>query len=381
VDKIRILELIQTGGVRGAVGGAETVLLNIAHLGDQSRFDVRTLVVGGRGGLDERLRQYGHPVDTFEFRHSYNRDLIGCIRSLIHRHRIDIVHSHLSRMNMYGFLASCFTPATNIMTIHGLTEFTGRLGRLYYAVFGNLSGKVVAVSHALADEFVHRTKVRRSKMAVVPNGIEIERFGRPVDREAIRRRLGLRPDARVILAVGNIREIKGYEFLIESFARIVDQDERLSLVICGIDMLGYRANLDRLLAKKGLAGRILFTDFVSDIEAVYGAADLYALTSISEGFSLTTVEAMASLLPVVVTDCIGPREIITTGRDGIIVPRRDPELFGQTMLELIRDPLRSRALGEAGRRTVEKRFSVQESVRGFEELFVDLAAGRPRTDR
>jgi len=218
-------------------------------------------------------------------------------------------------------------------------------------------------------------------MAVVPNGIEIERFGRPVDREAIRRRLGLRPDARVILAVGNIREIKGYEFLIESFARIVDQDERLSLVICGIDMLGYRANLDRLLAKKGLAGRILFTDFVSDIEAVYGAADLYALTSISEGFSLTTVEAMASLLPVVVTDCIGPREIITTGRDGIIVPRRDPELFGQTMLELIRDPLRSRALGEAGRRTVEKRFSVQESVRGFEELFVDLAAGRPRTDR
>ncbi len=381
MDKIRVLEVIQTGGIPGAVGGAETVLLNIAHLSDQSRFDIRTLVVGGHGGLDERLRQYGHPVATFEFRHSYNRDLIRCIRDLINRHRIDIVHSHLSRMNMYGFLASRFTPATNIMTVHGLTEFTGRLGRAYYAVFGNLSGKVVAVSHALADEFVHRTKVRRSKMAVVSNGIDVERFGRPVDREAIRRRLGLRPDARIILAVGNIRAIKGYEFLIESFARIVDQDERLALVICGTDMLGYRANLDRLLAKKGLAGRVLFADFVSDIEAVYGAADLYALTSISEGFSLTTVEAMASLLPVVVTDCIGPREIITTGTNGIIVPRRDPELFGRTMLELIRDPQRSRALGEAGRRTVEKRFSVQESVKGFEDLFADLASGRPRVDR
>jgi glycosyltransferase involved in cell wall biosynthesis len=367
--KIKVLDIIQTAGI----GGAEMVLFNTVEHLDKSRFDVRALVVG-RGILIDRLREYGHEVDVFKFKKSYNLDLIKFIRHLIREHKIDIVHTHLSRMNMYGFVATRFTPAANVMTVHGLTEFSSKIGKIYYSIFGNLSGKVVTVSEHLADILTSRTLMRRNKICAIPNGIDTERFGRKFDRESTLRRFGVSPDSRVILAVGNLRAIKGYEFLLESFGLIAAEDSRLALIICGDDIRGYKVILDIVVAKLGLGDRVFFTEFIPDIEAAYSAADLYVLTSITEGFSLTTVEAMASSLPVISTDCVGPREIIDDGVDGLIIPERDPEIFGQAMLELIGDKQRTEKMGAAARKKVEQKFSIQESVRKFEQLFISLVS-------
>lgn len=376
MKRIQILEIIQTGNIAGAVGGAETVLFNLMQHLNQDRFSVRALVVG-QGGLDEKLRQHHFPVETFCFNRSYNWSLISRIRRIIAEHRIDIVHSHLSRMNTYGFAAAFLSRAKNVMTVHGTTEFSGFLGRLYYAVGGNLSGRVVAVSTGLADEFSARTKVRRRNITVIPNGIDVARFGAPVDREAVRRRFGLPDDARIILGVGNIRGIKGYDYLVDAFARIAARDTRLVLVIAGVDMFDTLVGLKEHARQSGFGDRIHFPGFVPDIETLYAAADLFALSSVTEGFSLTTVEAMASRLPVVSTDCLGPREIITDGIDGVIVPGRDPERFGEAMLELIEDGARCQAMGQVARDKVEGSFSITGSVAQFEALFMSLVGQRP----
>lgn len=371
MEKIKVLELIQTVGQ--ALGGAETVILNLIRRLDKSRFEPRALVVG-HGMLVDSLRADGYGVDTFQFTKSYNRELIALIRRLVHEHDIDIVHTHLSRMNMYGFVASRFTSATNVMTIHGLTECSGSLARLYYFLFGNLSGRVITVSHTLAAEFNLLTRVRKGNIEAIPNGIDINRFGPRPDREETRRRFGLPVEAKVILAVGNARPIKGYDFLIESFARIAAEDENIYLVFGGGNQIYYPREkyLDPLITRYGLEERIVFTGFVPDVETLYGAADLFVLSSISEGFSLTTVEAMASGLPVISTDCVGPREIITEGIDGIIISGRDPEVFGRAILGLLRDDQRREALGRAARQKVEERYTLDRSVAGFERLFETL---------
>jgi glycosyltransferase involved in cell wall biosynthesis len=371
VATINILEVIQTGSISGALGGAEMVLYNIVRHIDSSRFTVRALVVG-HGGLDERLRAEGYPVDTFTFTKSYNLDLIRYLRKLIAEHHIDIVHTHLSRMNTYGFAATRLTPARNVMTIHGMTGFSGRLGKLYYRLFGNLSARVVAVSEPLADQFSVAAGVRRGNIIVIPNGIDVDRFGGAVDRTAIRRRFGLAPEAKIILSVGNIRPIKGYDFLIDAFASIAREDPTFVLVIAGSDMFGQAAGLRNRAAGYGLGDRFLFTEFIPDIETLYAAADVFALSSVTEGFSLTTVEAMASRLAVVSTDCLGPRDIITDGVDGYIIPGRDPAVFGRRMAELLADESRRKTLGEAARRTAERRFAIRESVAKFETLFASL---------
>lgn len=369
--KINVLEIIQTVGQ--ALGGAETIVLNLMRQLDKSRFTSRALIVG-HGMLVDTLAREGYGLDTFEFTKSYNRDLIRLIRRIIREHNIDIVHTHLSRMNMYGFAASRFTPAANIMTIHGLTECTGSLARLYYFLCGNLSGRVVTVSHILADEFSSLTKVRRGNIEAIPNGIDINRFSRQPDREEALERFGLPSDAKVILTVGNARPIKGYDYLIEAFARIAAADEKMYLVFGGGAQIYYPQEkyLDPLVAEHGLQDRVVFTGFVSDVEVLYGMADLFVLSSITEGFSLTTVEAMASSRAVVSTDCIGPREIITDGVDGIIVPGRDPDQFGRAILDLIQDNDRRRALGRAARLKVERHYSQSVSVGKFEKLFETL---------
>jgi glycosyltransferase involved in cell wall biosynthesis len=367
VGKTRVLEIIQTIGI----GGAETVVYNTATNLDRSRFEVFTLVVGG-GALVDNLRQHGLEVDTFIFTKRYNRHLIKCIRRLIRKHKIDIIHTHLSRMNVYGFIASRFTGAANVMTVHGLSEFANFLGKMYYTMFGNLSSGIVTVSEILAEKFRIATHVGRKKITVIPNGIDPDRFGQSFDRKETLRRFGISPECKIILAVGNIREIKGYEFLVESFAGIANEEPNLTVVICGGDYAGYKWKLDSLIKRLDLSDRIYFTDFVPDIEALYAAADLYALTSISEGFSLTTVEAMASSRAVISTDCVGPREIIDDGIDGIIVPGRDPDRFGRAMLNLIRDDRRRDEMGQAARKKVQNKYSIDKSVAAFEELFTSL---------
>lgn len=367
MQRIRVLEIIQTIGI----GGAEMVTFNTTTHLDRARFDVRVLVVGW-GSLVDLLREKGYAVDTYRFKGSYDLKLVRFIRDLIRTHRIDIVHTHLSRMNTYGFVASRMTAATNVMTVHGLSEFANFFGRLYYVLFGNFSGKIVTVSQILADRFLAETKVRRDKVMVIPNGIDIGRFGRNIDRNEVLRRFGIPREARLVLAVGNIRAIKGYEFLIESFGRIANEEPSLWLMICGNDYPNYRQNLTPIVDKLGLSQRVVFSDFVTDIESVYAAADVYVLTSISEGFSLTTVEAMASGAAVVTTDCVGPREIIDDGVDGIIVPGRDPERFGRTVLDLVRDDTRRRELGQAARKKARQKYSIDQSVAQFEALFKSL---------
>jgi glycosyltransferase involved in cell wall biosynthesis len=367
VSKINILEIIETGGI----GGAEMVLYNTVRFLDKERFSVRVLIVG-RGILIDRLRELDIPVYVFEFKKSYNLEFLTLVRSLIMTHGIDIVHTHMSRMNMYGCLGSLFTPARNVMTIHGLSEFSGLRARLYYTVFGNLSGKITAVSSNLARRFVQKTMVGEKKVVAVPNGVDLDRFAGDVDRARVLARFRIDPASKVILAVGNIRRIKGYEFLFEVFDRIAESDKDLVLLICGNDMFHYKKKLLPLLHSKDLARRVVFAEFVDDIEQVYKASDMYVLTSLTEGFSLTTIEAMASGLPVVTTDCVGPRDIIENGVDGLIVEKRDPDLFCKAVVNLLNDPDRSRAMGEAARKKAARDFSVRRSVQRIQDVFLSL---------
>ncbi len=370
-DKIAVLELIQAEGI----GGAEMVLYNtVTHL-DRDRFEVRVLVVGF-GLLIDRLRTGGYEVDQFEFRNSYNLSLIQMIRKIIKDHKIDIVHSHLSRMNMYGYIASMLTPAVNVMTIHGESEFSGWLARIYYSLFGNLSGRVVAVSELLAESFHRRTLVRKSNVEVVHNGIDTGRFNNDFDRDDILKRFDFPSDTILILAVGNIRPIKGYGLLIDAFELIAAKEQNARLLICGGEIYDHRKNLQDRIAEHEHSDRIRLSPFVEDIEAIYSAADFYVLPSVSEGFSLTTVEAMASGLPVVTTDCLGPREIIDNNLDGIIIPNRDPALLASAIIDLLNDPDKCIELGQAARKKVADKFTIKEAVGKFERLFETLAGDR-----
>jgi glycosyltransferase involved in cell wall biosynthesis len=111
------------------------------------------------------------------------------------------------------------------------------------------------------------------------------------------------------------------------------------------------------------------------VPGILSDLDLFVLSSVSEGFSLATVEAMAAGKPVIVTRSGGPQEIVDEGRTGYMTPPRDPDALAEKICELLRNPERAAALAQTARAKVESTFTLEKMIRDYESLYNRLLNG------
>lgn len=194
--------------------------------------------------------------------------------------------------------------------------------------------RVVAMTASLA-ELQRKLGVPDSRIVRIPNGISLERFRRPVDREAARKRLGLPLDAPVILTVGRNHPKKGFDLIpgIAAKLRAAGHDFRWLVLGGGTDSLlpeARRLGLDDVVLPRPPIQGTGRPSSAADMELppaalleVYGLSDLFVLPSRLEGFSRVILEAMAAGLPVVTTDAPGCGEVLRHGVQGLISPVDD----------------------------------------------------------
>jgi glycosyltransferase involved in cell wall biosynthesis len=204
---------------------------------------------------------------------------------------------------------------------------------------------IIALSHGVKADLVDNFGMPAEKISPIHNPIAIqhivdksvETVTYPWDTQAF----------RTIVAVGRLFEQKGYFDLIEAFSRLA-QEPPIKLAILGEGEL--RGELEDFIASKGLQENIWMPGFVENPWAFMRTADVFVLSSHWEGFGRVIVEAMACGTPVVVTDCdFGPREIITHGENGILVPVGDPAHLASELDDLLSDDLKRCELAEAGK--------------------------------
>ncbi|MCU0949538.1 MAG: TIGR03088 family PEP-CTERM/XrtA system glycosyltransferase [Burkholderiaceae bacterium] len=237
----------------------------------------------------------------------------------------------------------------------------------------------VALSRQIESYLRDAVGVPAARISTLCNGVDMARFaaGAAVDR---RRALAAAPfalgaDAFVVGTVGRLQEVKDQALLLHAAARLAQQPAlraRLRLVIVGDGPL--RAQLGQQIGALGLQDIAWLAGEQADVPAWLRAFDLFALPSRSEGISNTILEAMACALPVVATRVGGNAELVEAPATGTLVPAGDATALSEAIVAALTDPMRARAQGDAGRRRVEQRFSLEAMLSSYQSMYETLLA-------
>ncbi|MBI2571205.1 MAG: glycosyltransferase [Candidatus Schekmanbacteria bacterium] len=224
------------------------------------------------------------------------------------------------------------------------------------------------------------------KIAVIPNGIPVERFDVPRPCQRVRRELGLPPDAPVVAAITRLHRVKGLEYFIEAAALLRDSHPAARFLIVGsgtqlpdgTEVTEYRRELEALAAQLGVGDRVTFTGFRRDTPEILASVQVSVLPSLSEGLSNTLIESLCAGVPTVATRVGGNPEVIDDGVSGLLVPDRSAQALADGISRLLGDAALAGRLGDTGKRRGRERFSVDRMVSRTLDQYEHLlsAAGR-----
>jgi glycosyltransferase involved in cell wall biosynthesis len=209
-----------------------------------------------------------------------------------------------------------------------------------------------------------------SRVGVIHNGIDPGRQPDEGERMRARKTLGFGADAFLVGSVARLDPVKDLKTLIAAYARLHTHPGHAALVLVGDGE--ERAALEACARDLGVAGGVHFVGYRADIRHLLAAFDVYVNSSVSEGVSLTILEAMATGLPVVATRVGGTPEVVLHGNTGLLVEPRDPAALATAIDELGRDRDRGRALGAAGRVRVDTFFTIDRMVSDYARVYTRL---------
>jgi len=294
--------------------------------------------------------------------------IIQQLVALTKKLNIDIIHTHNPGPHFYGSIAGFLTRRPVIHTKHGRNYPADNKKVWLNRISTLMSKKIVAVSQNAADVCLDVEKIPSSKVMVILNGIDTNQFC-PAE---------IGPEeARSMVRIGIVARLsaeKDHQTLLNACKLLLAQTTAFHLEIIGDGVL--KTQLEEMVKCLGLDSYVSFSGMRHDVPELLRQLDVFVLSSISEGISLTLLEAMATALPVVATDVGGNPEVVVDGETGYIVPPQNPEEMARKLLMLINDEYQRRQMGEKGRARVLARFSIIETTRKYEELYCSVLGKR-----
>jgi sugar transferase (PEP-CTERM/EpsH1 system associated) len=299
--------------------------------------------------------------------------LVRLMRVLRHE-RVDVLHCHNHGPLVYGALARPVArPRAFVYTAHG----TYSAARIRTAALGWARREVdcvVAVSQDAHRVSLERGGVAADRVTTIINGIDVARLENACPRTEARARIGLGDADFVFGIVARLTPVKDHRTLLEAFARVVEARPGARLVIVGGGETEDEVRAS--VAELGLGERALLLGERKDVPELMRAFDAFVLSSLSEGLSITLLEAMAAGLPVVATRVGGNGEIVSDGETGVLVEPHDATALAAAMGSMIDRRERAARMGARGRERVREHFSERSMVRRYQDLYERLLASR-----
>jgi glycosyltransferase involved in cell wall biosynthesis len=324
----------------------------------------------------------GVRIEAFTKRKTWTRvdtHLLADVVAHFRRIRPDVVRVHNGAASVYGVVGARLAGVPRVVyEAAGRESPDGPTRRRLVAMraMAPLIDVHLAVCEHLAKEAIAEWSVPAEKVRVMPTGVDVGGLRR-VDRDELRRRLGIPTDALVLGTMGMLRAVKRVDDIVRAGVRVLRDVPDAHLLVVGSNIDGSVPSAFSDMARAmGVEGRVHFPGRIFGAERAVPAFDVFVNASSFEGASNAIVEAMAVGAAVVATRAGGNVDVVEDGVTGLLVQVADHEALTAALLTLARDGTLRQRLGAEGARVAQTRHRIEDMVGAYAELFRELTRAR-----
>ena len=351
------------------IGGTEMVIRNIIEGLQSAPFRMSIFCIESPiGPWGEELERQGVSITSTQRQPGFDLALVREIRRYIKKKKIDIVHCHQYTPWVYGAAAALFTNANVIFTEHGrfYPDTSSWKRKMVNPFFVAITDKITSISQATKHALVEYEFIPESKIETIYNGI------RPLHYNAqsikpIRDTLKIPEDHKILGTIARFDPIKNHKMMLFAFSLVLSEHPNTTLVIVGDGE--ERENIERIIEDLNLDSNVVLTGYQSKPVEYLALMDIFLLSSLSEGTSMTLLEAMSLSKPCIVTDAGGNAEIVIDGETGIVTPNDNAEQFANAVNTLLSQGYATLSIN------AKKRFDAYFSDAKMNMQFNDLYMG------
>lgn len=359
-------------------GGAERVLLELTRRLSPERFRSSVVTFNLNSEL-EGLKNFPVPLHHLPLKRSYDfraAKMAIHLRRLIRRQRVSIVHTFFETSDLWAAPVAKFSGCPILISSRrDMGILRTRKHQLAYPFVNRIFDRVLAVSEEVRAFCIRQDRLSPRRVETLYNGVDMVDLDHKAAEGDARLQLGLHADVPLISTLANIRHIKGIDVLARAAERVCDVFPNASFLVVGRELEpDTMSSLRTIVESSGLANNFHFVGEFANPFPILCASNVFCLPSRNEGFSNALIEAMACGLPCVATRVGGNAEALEEGYSGYLVGSEDASTMADRILQLLRDPVLARGMGQAARETVRKRFSMDAMMHRLMGIYDELLA-------
>jgi glycosyltransferase involved in cell wall biosynthesis len=358
------------------VGGAEVLAARLARQ-LQGRYRFVFACLDELGTLGEQLREEGFPVEVLDRRPGLDWRCALRLAKLLRRENVELLHAHQYTPFFYALAARLVYRRPGVLFHeHGrhFPDYPRRKRMLANRLLIGRRDRVVGVGRAVRQALIANEGIPPRRVGVIYNGIDLASFANGHhDRAAGRKEMGVGLGDLVLLQVARLDYLKDHATAVRTLERVVRHRPDAWLVLVGEGP--EQAKIEEEVRRRKLGPHVRFLGLRKDVAGLLPAADIFLLTSISEGIPLTVIEAMAAGLPVVSTEVGGVAEVALDETTGLLAPAGDDAALAEKVLRLANDPTLRRRLGQQGRERARAVFAESQMHARYDELYREMLHG------
>jgi glycosyltransferase involved in cell wall biosynthesis len=291
---------------------------------------------------------------------------------LLRREKPDIVQTYLFHADIIGrFLAKLAGVPIIISSIRCTNVYKKWRHLILDKLTAGIADKITFVTKKSIEFSLRHEGIKPEQVVVIPNGIDTQAYENNPANNSMRKELDIKDGYIIVGGIGRLDKQKGFSCLIKAVPIMLQQQPKTVFIILGKGAL--ERKLKELAKSLGLEANIKFLVPPQDVPQFLHMLDIFVLPSLYEGLSNSLLEAMAAGKPIVATNVDGSLEALDD-KSGILVPPGDEKELAEAILRLIEDKGLRQALGNAARKRVKEKFSLDKMIAEYQKLYDDLCA-------